>query len=223
MKELQQIYNKRKQQLVPLILGFAAFFVLVRVILPQWTDITDVQSLVTTKRAAIEAKTETVRILNSLTSEKIDEDYTLVTTALPLRKDIVLIYSELNDVANRSGVELGGFSVKIGDIYTTAKSTKSSDQTINGIPYFTILVNVSGESDGMRKFADLMYESLPVVEISTIDISKRDARYTINFFFKPLSLKPDNASATAIQPLSAADTKQLDAIRTWKSDFTPLY
>ncbi len=217
MRELQKIYNKRKQQLLPLIFGFATFFLFVRVILPQWTDIQDVQSLVTTKQASIDAKTETVRLLNSMTTEKVNEDYELVTTALPIRKDIVLIYSELSDVAVRSGVELGGFSVKIGDIYNTEKSKKTEDRSVNGVPYFSILVNVSGENDGLRKYADMIYQSLPLVEIETIDITKKDARYTINFFFKPIALRPANAQTTAITPLNPADQKQLEDIRAWRT------
>lgn len=222
MKELDQIYRKHKKQLLPIIFGFAAVFILFRVILPQWSDIQDVQDLISTKNDTVKAKDDTVTLLNSISDETVNDDYTLATTALPLQKDIVLIFSELTDASQKAGVQLGGFTVKVGSIYSSSKKTTTTSQkTINGIPYLNILVNVKGKSDGLRQFTQEMYMSMPVVEVRAIDIAKTDGRYDVNFYFKPVSLKAPNADTTALTNLNPIETAQLKELKSWQANPIP--
>lgn len=221
MEELKQIYKKRKQQLLPLFFGFAAFFVFVRIVLPQWTDVTDVRILLSDKENAVKAKEETIRLLNSLPTEKIESDYALATTALPLQKDIILIFTELNDASSRAGVTLGGFNVKVGDIYSSEKKETAGSKTISGIPYIDILVNVSGQNENLRRFAEELYKSIPLVEIKTIDVAKNDARFGVNFFYKPVALRPTSTQITALKSLSAPEEAQLKELSEWKSNIVP--
>ncbi len=222
MKELKEIYRKRKQQLLPLAFTFASFFVIFRIIIPQWTDISDVSLLMTQKQLTVDAKEESIRLLNSIPTEKVESDYSLITTALPVQKDIILIFSQLSDAAARSNVKLGGFSVKVGGIYSSDKSEKQDIQkTVEGIPYLNILVNVSGQTDGLKRFADELYKSLPLVEIASINIGKTDARYDVNFYFKPTVLRPANADTTALKSMTPVENEQLEELRTWSSSAFP--
>lgn len=219
MKELEAIYRKRKQQLLPIIFGFAAFFVIFRIVLPQWTDIGDVTTLLNQKKANVDAKEETLRLLNSIPDEQIESDYSLITTALPVQKDVILIFSELTDASERSGVRLGGFSVKVGGIYSSDKSAQTVEKkTVEGIPFLNIIVNVTGQVGNMKRFAEEMYQSLPLVEINSINIGKNDARYDINFFFKPITVRPTNADTTALKAMTPIETKQLEELKSWQSN-----
>ncbi len=215
MHELEVIYRKRKNQLLPLAMGFASFFVLFRIILPQWSDIQDTMQLVNSKTEAVAAKEETVSLLNSMSLESVNTDYELITTALPVQKDIVLIFSELNSAAAAAGVELGGFTVKVGGVYAADTPTQTASKSLNGIPYLNTLVNVNGNNENVRKFALELYKSIPLVEIKTIDISKRDARYDVNFYFKPVTIRPTNSDNTALKSLSVAERKQLEDLKAW--------
>lgn len=216
MKELDFIYRKHKKKILPLVFGFVSVFVFFRIIVPQWSDISDVQSLLTTKNKVVEAKGATVDLLNSLSQEGVDSDYTLATTALPNQKDVVLIFSELSDAASKSNVKLGGFTLKVGGIYTVSKNVKTTEKSINGIPYLNILVNISGKNESLRKFADVLYRSIPVVEIKNIDITKSDARYDVNFYFKPVALKAPDADSTALTSLTPLQASQLKELKSWK-------
>ena len=218
MKELEKIYRKRKRQLLPLIFGFASFFVIFRVVMPQWNDIQDVQSLLTTKGATVDAKEASVTTLNSLPQETVDENYSVATTALPIQKDVVLIYTELNSASNKANVKLGGFSIKVGGIYSaiTEKSSPKIERAVNGIPYLNILVNVTGTNVNLRKFAEVLYKSIPLVDIKSIDIAKNDARLDVNFYYKPIAIKPSNADTNAVKNLSAVELSQLNTLKTWR-------
>lgn len=215
MKELERIYRKRRNQLLPLVFGFAAFFVFMKVLLPQWTDIQDIQQLVTTKNEHVKIKEDNLLLLKSIPDEKIDVNYVLATTALPVQKDVILIFSELDLASKLAGVKLGGFSLKVGGVYSSDGQTQNLDKTIDGIPYLSILVNVSGEGDALRKFADEMYKTLPLTEINNVDISKRDARYDVNFYFKPITARVQNEDIVSLSNLSASEEKRLKELDTW--------
>ncbi len=218
MHELEQIYRRRKKQLLPLIFGFASFFVFFRIVIPQWSDIQDVQSLLTTKSASVEAKEQSVTLLNSLPQAVVDENYEVITTALPLQKDVVLIYTELNKAAERSGVKLGGFSIKVGGIYTAEsdKKVQPTTKVVNGIPFLNILVNAEGDNLNLRKFAQELYKSIPLVDIKAIDLAKSDARLDVNFYYKPVTVRPLNADTTAVKNLTKAEEAQLNTLKGWR-------
>jgi len=217
MKELQHIYRKRKKQLLPLAFGLASFFVIFRVIMPQWSDIQSVQELLTTKSSAITAKEESVLVLNSISDQVVDENYNTSIRALPLQKDAILIYTELTGAAAQANVKLGGFSIKVGGIYSTIKSSPSKDRIISGIPSLNILVNVSGQNENLRKYAEILYKSVPLVEIKNVDISKSDARLDVNFYYQPVAIKSNNSDNTAIKKLTTAEVTQLQTLKSWQN------
>lgn len=215
MKELLHIYKKRKQQLVPLVFGFAAIFVIFRIVMPQISDIQNALTLITEKEAEIKAKEESISLLSSIPNETVDGDFGLVTTALPIQKDIILIFEELNTVANESNVQLGGYSVKVGGIYDSGKMPKKNERVIAGVPFLNILVNVTGESSDVIQFAETLYKSIPLVEIKSVDIGRGNARYDVNFFYKPVAIRPNVAETQALEPLTPAENAQLAELREY--------
>lgn len=218
MEELKAIYKKHKQRILPIVLAFAGIFVLFRIVLPQWADISDTRSLIEKKETTVKAKESTLLLLNALSPENVDRDYDLATKALPIQKDLVLIFNELTTVSEKTNVELGGFSVKVGDVYTTEPgSGRAREREVSGIPFLNIVVNVSGQSENMRLFAEELYRSVPLVEIKGIDIAKSDARYDVNFFYKPIVQRPQNFDTVALEGLSNPERTQLEELSTWNA------
>lgn len=213
MQELNFIYEKHKNQLVPAALFLAAFFVIFRIILPQWSDIQNVNEELSKKNQSIESLNSTLNVLQGTPDEIVDRNYELVTTALPIAKDIVLIFNELNAAADKSSVKLGGFSLKVGGVYSKQK-TSTTEQTIAGIPYLNILVKANGDTAKLKDFANAMYKSIPLIEIKTVDISKKDAQYESKFFFKPISLRSSGANVPLTQ-LNASENSLLKQLSDW--------
>lgn len=221
MNDLKHSYRKNKQKILPIIFGLVGFFVIFRIILPQWTDIQDVQQLISTKLSTVSAKDSNVTLLNSMPNETVDSNYNLVATALPIQKDVVLIFSELNNVSAKTNVKLGGFSLQVGGIYSNNKTAALSGgktQGISGIPYLTILINVSGDNDNLKQFAEELYKSIPLVEIKDINISKNNAQYNVNFFFKQVALRPANVNTTQLKSLSADENSLLTKLKSWQGE-----
>lgn len=218
MKELKQIYKKRKKQLLPILFGFAAVFIIFRVIMPQWTDIAEVLDLISTKQEVIESKEKTLKLLASIPDENVNDDYDLATTALPTQKDIILIFNELNNAADRANVSLGGFSVNLGGIYSTDERQSKVENSILGVPYLNILVSVSGVNQNIKQFAEELYQSIPLLEILSVNIGNDDAKYDVNFFYKPIVLRPAGAESKALEQYTPQEQKQLDELRTWRQN-----
>ena len=213
MQELNFIYKKHKNQLVPAALFLAAFFVIFRIILPQWSDIQNVKEELSKKNISIETLKSTLSVLQATPDATVDKNYELVTTALPVGKDIILIFNELNNAAQKASVKLGGFSLKVGGVYSKQKITITG-KTVSGIPYLNILVKASGDTNKLKDFANVMYKSLPLIEIKTIDISKRDAQYDSNFFFNPIALRSSKANIPLTQ-IDAGENSLLKQLEGW--------
>lgn len=215
MKELEKIYRKRKKQVLPLALTFAGFFILFRIVVPQWTDIVDAQDLVSKKKESITSKQQNIQFLNSIPDAKIENDFNTVTTALPTQKDIILIYTELVDAAARANVVLGGFSVNLGGIYSTEKVREKTKESIIGIPIINILISVSGPTNSLKRFADELYQSIPLLEIVGVNMSESEARYDVNFFYKPISVRPQSATNATLESLTRQETERISQLNTW--------
>lgn len=207
MQELNFIYKKHKNQLIPAVLFLAAFFVIFRIILPQLSDISNVNEEISNKNKSIETLKSALNILQGTPDEVIDENYELVTTALPVEKDIILIFNELNSAAQKASVKLGGFSLKVGGVYSKQRTTFAG-KTISGIPYLNILVKATGDTDKLKEFADVMYKSIPLIEIKKVDINKKDAQYESNFFFNPVAIRSNKANSQLTQ-LDASENSLL--------------
>ena len=204
MQELNFIYKKHKNPLVPAVLFLAAFFVIFRIILPQWSDIKNVNEEISRKNKSVEALASTLSVLLLTPDEVVNKNYELVTTALPIEKDIILIFNELNTASQKASVKLGGFSLKVGGVYSKQKLPVAG-KTISGITYLNILVKASGETEKLKDFASVMHKSIPLIEIKTIDISRKDAQYDSNFFFNPVALRSTKTNLPLTQ-LDASET-----------------
>ena len=78
------------------------------------------------------------------------------------------------------------------------------------------MINSSGDNANLRKFAQELYKSIPLVDIKAIDLSKSDARLDVNFYYKPITVRPTNADTTAVKNLSKVEETQLATLRSWR-------
>lgn len=217
MKALKEIYKKRKKQLLPVILFLAAVVIFLRIILPQLSDIGEARSEIGKKEATVTAKEKNLQFLSTIPDEIIENDFRIATIAVPTQKDIILIYTELIDASLRAGVTLGGFSVQLGGVYTKDEGEAAAEQRSQiGVPFVNILVNVAGPSLSVKNFADELYKSIPLVEIVKVNLLDNEAKYDVNFYYKPISLRPQGGSTEILVPLTKEEDDLLKELETWR-------
>lgn len=212
-KELRQIYKKYKEQLLPVALIFAAFFVFFRIALPQMSEISVVKQQIEKKTKDIEALRSTLSLIQSTPVGVIDNNFAITTTALPPQKDVALMFTMLNSAANKADVKLQGFSLKVGDIFDTKKKV-SAEKSIEGLPYLSVSIQAEGSNENLKRFAENLYQSLPLVEITKVSIDKGLGSYDVDFFFKPYDVLP-NALLNEVKSLTPQQTLLLKQLEDW--------
>lgn len=212
-KELKVVYKKYKKVLLPMILFVCSSFMIFQVIIPQWNSITSLREDVATKEFSLEQSKKSLEILSITPDSNLTNDFELATTAFPIQKDIVLMFTSLSEAANATGVELGGFSLKVGGIYDATNQYKN-EKIIDGVPYLNVVVEATGSEDNITQFARKLYAGLPVIEINSINIQGKQGHLDVNFFFKPVSTQL--AKQTKIASYTPEETKLLKTLAEWK-------
>ncbi len=212
-KELRALYKKYKKVMLPMILFVCSSFVIFQVIIPQWNSIGSLREDVATKEFSLEQSKKSLEILSITPDASLTNDFELTTTAFPIQKDIVLMFTSLSEAANATGVQLGGFSLKVGGIYDATNQYKN-EKIIDGVPYLNVIVEATGSEDEITQFARKLYAGLPVIEINSVNIQGKQGHLDVNFFFKPVSTQL--AKQTKITSYTPEETKLLKTLAEWK-------
>ncbi len=214
-QQLKIYYKKYKREILPAALLGAGIILITNVIMPQFTGILDLREDISTQQETNEGLRDSQVVLNSIDNVQLDEDYNLVLEALPPAKQIGAMYSSLNSAANSSSVTIGSLNLQVGSVYES-DGNQTSSRAIEGVPFLEMLVRVNGNSStDTTRFAEILYESLPVVEINTIAATDSDGRYGVDFFFKPINTDSFQAQ-TRIQSLTADQQELLTTLRSWR-------
>lgn len=212
-KLLKQYLKKYKQDLMPAALLIAGIILVFRVVVPQFGDIFEVREEIETQAQTNDNIRSSINTLNAVNDAQLDSDYALVLNALPLKKSIGLIYDALNTSAISSNVTIGSLNLQVGSVYQVEEDSRQKN--VEGVPFLNLLVRVNGNSSAdAARFAQLMYQTLPLVEINSVSATSSDGRYDVDFFFKPLKTDAFQAQ-TQIQPLNSAQQQLLTTLRDW--------
>jgi len=216
MEKYVRIYLKKyRRELLPLVLVVAGFLLLTWFILPQITEIPDLQSNIKSQMATNEGLLKSESTLNSISDTALDNDYEIALMSLPPNKSIGAIFQALTDAAGKSSVLIGSLNLQVGSVYDTKSASERS--VVEGVPFLNLLVRVNGSSTSdLTRFAEVLYETIPIVEINSIGVSETEGRYDINFYFKPINEKGFQAQ-TLVVPLSAQQQELLNNLDEWSN------
>ena len=210
-QELTRIYLKYKKQLVPTILVSASLFILLRIIFPQITELSETGQEIERVQREIEDLNATLSTVSAFNSVEGEGNIALTTKALPNSKDISVIFSLLTGVASESNVEIRDFSLTIGGLYGRAAAGTGA----RGVP--VVDVKVRFEAPGSQTFVALAEDiqtRLPLVEIQNVEISGNQGTFELGFYYKPIDLAA-LAKQGNVRPLTQADLNLINQLRTW--------
>lgn len=211
---IKKYLKKYKQDLMPAALVIAGIILLLQIIIPQFGGILEVREEIETQAKTNDGLRSSINALNAVNDAQLDSDYTLVLSALPPSKSIGAIYNALSLTALSSNVAIGSLNLQVGSIYELEEDPRQ--RKVDGVPFLNLLVRVNGNSSAdATRFAQLLYQALPLVEINSIAATSSDGRYDVDFFFKPINTKSFQAQ-TQIQPLNTAQQQLLTTLRSWE-------
>lgn len=205
--------KKYKQDLLPAALLLAGIILVFYVVIPQFTGIFEFREEVQTQADTNDSLRASINTLNAANDAQLDDDYTLVLRALPASKSIGSIYDALNTTAIDSNVTIGSLNLQVGSVYSLEEDPR--ERKVEGVPFLNLLVRVNGASSSdTTRFAQMLYEALPLNEINSIAATSQDGRYDVDFFFKPINTKSFQAQ-TQILALTPAQQELLVTLRSW--------
>lgn len=213
--ELKVLYYRFKKYLIPLgvILGciLLVFFVLV----PQAQNLLSLRGQENEAQQRIDILKKNVTLLNSLSDSQLDEKIKIVSAGLPIEKNYAGVLDALSIAEKTSQVTLGDFEFDVGDLST------GSARTFEKEPRLFIELFVNGPVAGMKDFLDKLSESLPISEVSSIQMNNKISTVKISFFYRPLPpIKFDVQKP--LNGLKSSHEEIITMLQKWQSQqYTP--
>lgn len=213
--------KKNRRLLGPIILFVLSFFILLRVIIPLISTISDEKRKLSDAHERLQKLTNTQNAIQSINNDTIADNIELTKSALPMNKDIIQIYTSVVDIANKNNLQVNSFSVKVGQVYNKdgSISTKDSGDS-NGQEFPTLDISVgldASNTDSLFEFSNEIMRSLPLAQINNFSTDENSGLFDISFYYKPVNTDA-LAQQEFVTPLTQKDQQTLQTIQSFSQN-----
>lgn len=217
MQDIFSKYKKKKSSVISIALVLGAVVMILTVIVPQISSIGEVSQQITSKKEHVTMLKKSYAVLSSQPDEAVNTSFAAVDKALPNTKNVLAVFNALSGVAAKTNVQMEGFTLQVGNLYQKDKKKQQEEITnVKGVPVLSVTLRVVSATQGqVVEFADLLYKSLPLAEIKTLNVTKDAGDFQINFFYKPYDLQ-NLAEQEQIDPLDSQAQQALRTINEWQ-------
>lgn len=216
---MNQEERKYKKYILPCVILFSSIVVFFQIFLPQFFQTIETLKKINEKNKELVKYKETLSFVNGLNNDLLDKDLSVVSTALPSGKDILTVFSGISNVGLKSGVNVSGFSVALGQVFEKSKNNPAQEAkgTIEGGINTSIPLSVRLEGVDLDKMVDYinnLYIGLPISEAKKINLTEGSATLDLNFFYKPYDLF-SLSSTDQVKPLLKPQEDLLKLLKEW--------
>ena len=193
LKSLKFIFDRNKPYLLPAIIILISIIVFLQFVVPQFKILFTAQE--ETKQASLKLQTlkENLNVITNTDEKSLDAQLEILNLALPLNKDFSAILNSIYLASQKTGVNLGSFSLQIGDLLDAKKK--------DDFPTITLTVPINANATAVNSFVATISKTVPLSEVTLIKIRDINSVIGLSFYYKPLgftSYKED----TRINPLT---------------------
>lgn len=204
------LYYRYKALIVPIIAIIICFFVFLNFIIPQIQDLFSAREEEEQLRQKISILKENVTFLSNLNDSDLESKIKIVHLALPPEKDFVGILNAITKASNNAGVYVNDYVFRVGEL-STISAQPSADT-----PSIQIKISTTGNIEKNKSFISELNKSLPLAEITDLQMTKNSASLTLIFYYKLFSpLKFNNYSA--LHALSKKDLDLIEKLSKWNN------
>jgi len=132
-----------------------------------------------------------------------------LSLALPAEKDFAGIIDAISYVSAKTGVTVGNFEFSLGNL---------SASNFGGTAYPSTKIDLSlkGNAKNIANFTHEIIKTMPIAEVTAINIAGGTGSLTILFYYKPFPSQ-NISDQTQIAPLSAKQLSLMKEISSWNS------
>jgi len=214
--QLKLYLKRKKQMLVILAILSACVLLILVVIIPQFEAFALSRRQVLAKAEEVKILKKSYSVLNSRTDELLNSQLTTVEKALPSNKNIISVFGSISDIALKLGIEIEGFTIKVGGLYSKDPKKEPPEQlSVLGVPFLRVILNLSVQNmDDLTEYINNLYESRPLAEVKILNTSANQATLEVNFYYKPYNLQALTGE-DVITPLTMQEEQTLNQINGW--------
>lgn len=194
LKSLKFIFDRNKLYAAPLVIIFVSILLFFQFLIPQFNSLLEVQKEAKDLALKLDSLKSNLNILTNINEDALDSQLKTLNQALPLGKDFVGILNSIYSAAQKTGVSLGNFSLKIGDI-TQAESGGSFSTISLSLP-------INSSVAAVNSFIETISRALPLVRIDSVKVGGGASTVNLSFYYKPLGGVDNYSQDTRVSPVS---------------------
>jgi Tfp pilus assembly protein PilO len=209
LENLKVLYRHYKEFLLPVGVILVSILVIIYVIFPQIQQYFSSQSAVQAEQQKLDTFRSNYNLLISLNDATIASDLNILSSALPSQKDFAGIIDAISYVSAKTGVSVGNFEFSLGNL---------SASNFGGTAYPSTKINISlrGDAKSIARFVEEVAKTMPIAEVTSINIADNTGSMTILFYYKPFPVQ-NVSDSVSIAPLSASQQTLIKTISSWNS------
>lgn len=190
---IKLLYNKYKEVAIPVFVIIVCLLLFMKFIIPQFKVLFALGREAKSASSTLSVLKNNLNLLSGLSDSTLDSQLDIANKALPINKDFIGIINAISYASSIAGVGVGDFQLEIGDLSQAPTDTaKLSSISLN--------LSINGSIDNINKFITALSETLPLSEVTSINIGDASSNVGINFYYKPLPPVKYNDS-TPINPI----------------------
>lgn len=210
LKSLEVIIDQNKFYIAPVVVILICIALFFQFIIPQYKTLLAVRQEAKEESQKRETLNKNLEVLTNTNEDYLDSQLTILSFALPLNKDFGGILNSIYYASQKTGVDLGSFSIQIGDL------SKSED--LDKFPTIKLEMPVKGDIVAINSFMDTMSKTFPLSEVSSVKIADISSTINLSFFYKPLGLS-DSKENVLINPISKDGLLLIDKLSGFENTF----
>lgn len=179
-KSLKFIFERNKSYILPSIIIAVCIALFFQFVIPQFGILAAAQEEAKQASLKLQALKENLNVLVNTDEKSLDESLKILNLALPLNKDFSGILNTIYYASQKTGVTLGSFSLQIGDLKDSKKSSE--------FPVISLSIPINANAAGVNSFVETLSKTVPLSETTTIKIKNIASSVKVSFYYKSLDL-----------------------------------
>jgi hypothetical protein len=204
------LYYQYKEYFIFFVIIFVSVLLFLFIIIPQIQDFFLIRAEVDRYKEKNELLKGNISYIGKLDDGVLDSQFKTVSLALSTKKDFVNIVNSLSRASEKTGVELGDFSFEVGDLSTNSARLTAS-------PVLSLNITVAGKIDAVHAFVNALYAQIPLMSISSLQLTEGSATIRTEFPYKPYVAGSLNTT-TRFVPFSNKEQQVLADIEEWSDN-----
>lgn len=193
IKSLKFIFSKNKFYILPVVVILVSIMLFFQFVIPQFNALLEARKEALAAAAKLETLKANLDVLNNINEEVLDSQLKVLKLALPLDKDFIGILSSVYLTSQLTGVSLGSFSFKVGDL--------AQSEIGNNFPVVKLSLPVNSSITAINNFVETINKTVPLSEVSLIKVGNASSTINLSFYYKPLSVS-NYSQDVRISPIS---------------------